>query len=130
MAGIERLKAIGIIREDRSIDYSLILRAVALASKDKYLKQAILRFTFGISYLRRILPETYGWVMEVVPSRSYKINVRSYPINIEDLVKTLSTLKDSHELHHLVYKLVLEGGLRLSHAIYITESFILMRLSR
>jgi intergrase/recombinase len=209
VAGIDRLKAVGIIREDGSIDYSLILQAVALASKDEYLKQAILRFTvenfredlrktLGISlsqvvftwsqgfeeflrerkkrrkimdpetiayyrnlfkkhlegktlsedlisyvinhknkwlrnvfrhyiqylyYLRKISPETYGWLMEIVPSRSYKIDVRSYPINIEDLVKTLSTLRDSHELYYLVYKLMLEGGLRLSHAIHIIESF-------
>jgi len=209
VAGIDRLKAVGIIREDGSIDYSLILQAVALASKDEYLKQAILRFTIenfredlrkmlGLSlsqvmftwsqgfeeflrerkkrrkvldpetiayyrnlfkkylegktlsedlinyvinhknkwlrnvfrhyiqylyYLRKISPETYGWVMEIVPSRSYKMDVRSYPINIEDLVKTLSTLRDNHELYYLVYRLMLEGGLRLSHAIYIIESF-------
>ena len=209
VAGIDRLKAVGIIREDGSIDYSLILQAVALASKDEYLKQAILRFTvenfredlrkmLGLSlsqvvftwsqgfeeflrerkkrrkvmtpdtiryyrnlfkkhlegktlsedlinyvinhknkwlrnvfrhyiqylyYLRKISPETYGWVMEIVPSRSYKMDVRSYPINIEDLVKTLSTLRDNHELYYLVYRLMLEGGLRLSHAIYIIESF-------
>jgi len=209
VAGIDRLKAVGIIREDGSIDYSLILQAVALASKDEYLKQAILRFTvdnfredlrkmLGLSlsqviftwsqgfeeflrerkkrrkimdpetiayyrnlfkkhlegktlsedlinyvinhknkwlrnvfrhyiqylyYLRRISPETYGWVMEIVPSRSYKIDVRSYPINIEDLVKTLSVLRENHELYYLVYRLMLEGGLRLSHAIHIIESF-------
>jgi len=209
VAGIDRLKAVGIIREDGSIDYSLILQAVALASKDEYLRQAILRFTIenfredlrkmlGLSlsqvvftwsqgfeeflrerkkrrkildpetiayyrnlfkkhlegktlsedlinyvinhknkwlrnvfrhyiqylyYLRKISPETYGWVMEIVPSRSYKIDVRSYPISIEDLVKTLSVLRDNHELYYLVYRLMLEGGLRLSHAIYIIESF-------
>jgi len=209
VAGIDRLKAVGIIREDGSIDYSLILQAVALASKDEYLKQAILRFTIenfredlrkmlGISlsqvvftwsqgfeeflrerkkrrkildpetiayyrnlfkkhlegktlsedlinyvinhknkwlrnvfrhyiqylyYLRRISPETYGWVMEIVPSRSYKMDVRSYPISVEDLVKTLSALRENHELYYLVYRLMLEGGLRLSHAIYIIESF-------
>jgi intergrase/recombinase len=61
--------------------------------------------------------------MEIVPSRSYKMDVRSYPINIEDLVKTLSVLRDNHELYYLVYRLMLEGGLRLSHAIYIIESF-------
>jgi len=45
VTGIYRLKAVGIIREDESIDYSLILQTLALASKDEYLKQAILRFT-------------------------------------------------------------------------------------
>jgi hypothetical protein len=43
--GVDRLRAVGIIRDDGSIDYSLILQAVALASRDEYLKQALLKFT-------------------------------------------------------------------------------------
>jgi hypothetical protein len=159
--GVDRLRAVGIIREDGSIDYSLILQAIALAARDEYLKQALLRFTvenfredlrkmLGMSlahvvfqwepgfeeflrerkkrrrvvspgtlsyyrnlfkrylegktlseelvnyvvnhenkwlrnvfrhyiqylyYMRKIPPETYGWLMEVVPSRSYKLNL-------------------------------------------------------
>jgi len=207
--GIDRLRAIGLIRGDGSIDYSLILQAIALATRDEYLKQALLRFTvenfredlrkmLGSSlahvvfkwepgfeeflrerkkrrkiaseetmsyyrslfkrylegktlseelveyvvnhenkwlrnvfrhyvqylyYLRRIPPETYGWLMEVVPSRSYRLDVRSYPISLEDLAKTMNTLRESHELYYLVYRLMLEGGLRLSHAIYIVENY-------
>jgi len=207
--GIDRLRAIGIIRGDGSIDYSLILQAIALATRDEYLKQALLKFTvenfredlrkmLGSSlahvvfkwepgfeeflrerkkrrrvvspgtlsyyrnlfkrflegktlseelveyvvnhenkwlrnvfrhyvqylyYSRRIPPETYGWLMEVVPSRSYKLDVRSYPISLEDLAKTMNTLRESHELYYLVYRLMLEGGLRLSHAIYIVENY-------
>jgi intergrase/recombinase len=207
--GFDRLRAVGIVRGDGSIDYSLILQAVALASRDEYLKQAILRFAVEhfkedlrrmlglvpttikltwdqgfeeflrerkkrmkiksegtmkyyrnlfkkhlegkvlsqdlidyvinypvkwlrnvfrhyiqyLYYTRKISPETYGWIMEVVPSRSYRMDVRSYPVNTEDLVKTIFTLRDSHKLYHLVYRLMLEGGLRLSHAIYIIESF-------
>jgi intergrase/recombinase len=207
--GIDRLRAVGIIRGDGSIDYSLILQAIALATRDEYLKQALLRFTVEnfredlrkmlslslahvvfkwepgfeeflrerkkrrrvvdpetiayyrslfkkhlegktlseeivdyvinhenkwlrnvfrhyiqyLYYLRRIPPETYGWLMEVVPSRSYKLDVRSYPISIEDLAKTMNTLRESHELYYLVYKLMLEGGLRLSHSIYIVENY-------
>jgi len=207
--GIDRLRAIGIIRGDGSIDYSLVLQAIALATRDEYLKQALLKFTvenfredlrkmLGSSlahvvfkwepgfeeflrerkkrrrvaspgtpsyyrnlfkqylegktlseelvdyvvnhenkwlrnvfrhyvqylyYLRRISPETYGWLMEVVPSRSYRLDVRSYPISLEDLAKTMNTLRESHELYYLVYRLMLEGGLRLSHAIYIVENY-------
>jgi hypothetical protein len=188
--GIDRLRAIGVIRGDGSIDYSLVLQAIALATRDEYLKQALLKFTvenfredlrkmLGSSlahvafrwepgfeeflrerkkrrrvvdpatiayykslfkrhlegkalseelvdyvlnhenkwlrnvfrhyiqylyYLRRIPPETYGWLMEVVPSRSYKLDVRSYPISIEDLAKTMKTLRESHELYYLVYR--------------------------
>jgi len=43
--GVDRLRAVGIIREDGSIDYSLILQAIVLAARDEYLKQALLRFT-------------------------------------------------------------------------------------
>jgi len=42
--GVDRLRATGLVREDGSIDYPLILQAVALATHDEYLKQAILRF--------------------------------------------------------------------------------------
>jgi intergrase/recombinase len=207
--GFDRLRAVGIVRDDGSIDYSLILQAVALASKDEYLKQAILRFTVEyfredlrrmlglvpttikltwdkgfeeflrerkkrrkittedtleyyrnlfkkhlegkvlsqdlidyvinhpvkwlrnvfrhyiqyLYYTRRISPETYGWIMEVVPSRSYKMDVRPYPINIEDLARTISTLKRSHRIYYLLYRIMLEGGLRLSHAMHIVRTF-------
>jgi len=43
--GLDRLRAIGIIRVDGSINYSLILQAIALATRDEYLKQALLKFT-------------------------------------------------------------------------------------
>jgi intergrase/recombinase len=207
--GFDRLRAVGIVRDDGSIDYSLILQAVALASKDEYLKQAILRFAVEhfredlrkmlglvpttikltwdkgfeeflrerkkrrrvttedtleyyrnlfkkhlegkvlsqdlidyvinypvkwlrnvfrhyiqyLYYTRKISPETYGWIMEVVPSRSYRMDVRPYPINIEDLVGTLSTLKRSHRIYYLLYRIMLEGGLRLSHAMHIIRTF-------
>jgi|MonGeyMetagenome_1017769.scaffolds.fasta_scaffold77263_3 hypothetical protein len=188
--GVDRLRAIGIIRGGNSIDYSLVLQAIPLATRDEYLKQALLKFTvenfredlrkmLGTSlayvvfkwepgfeeflrerkkrrkivsgetmayyrslfkrylegktlgeelveyvvnhenkwlrnvfrhyvqylyYLRRIPPETYGWLMEVVPSRSYRLDVRRYPISIEDLAKTMNTLRESHELYYLVYR--------------------------
>jgi hypothetical protein len=179
--GFDRLRAAGIVRADGTVDYSLILQAIALATRDGYLKQALLRFTvenfredlrrmLGISlahvvfrwesgfeeflrerkkrrrvtdpetiayyrslferylegrvlseelvnhvvshsnkwlrnvfrhyvqylyYMRRIPPETYGWLMEIVPSRSYRVDVRSYPIDLNDVVRILSTLRGS-----------------------------------
>jgi len=207
--GLDRLRAIGIIHVDGSIDYSLILQAIALATRDEYLKQALLKFTvenfredlrkmLGASlahvvfkwepgfeeflrerkkrkkvaspgtityyrnlfkkhlegkalseelvdyvvnhenkwlrnvfrhyvqylyYSRKIPPETYGWLMEVVPSRSYRLDVRPYPINLEDVAKTLKYLEGSHEPYYLAYRLMLEGGLRLSHALLLIKSF-------
>jgi hypothetical protein len=58
--GFDRLRAVGIVRDDGSIDYSLILQAVALASKDEYLKQAILRF--AVEHFREDLRRMLGLV--------------------------------------------------------------------
>jgi len=73
-------------------------------------------------YLRKIPPETYGWLMEVVPSRSYRLDVRSYPISLDEVRKTMGYLREKHKLYYLVYRLMLEGGLRLSHALYLIEN--------
>ena len=58
-------------------------------------------------YLRKILPETYGWFMEVVPSRSYKLDVRLYPISLEEVKKTMDYLRENHRFYYLVYRLML-----------------------
>lgn len=185
----EKLRAIGVLRNDGTIDYSLALEILAIAKDDEYLKNAILHFVvrefreslkkmLGISfsgiklrwddgferflterkkrkrirdpetlryyhnifkrylegkelseelidyvvnhenrwirnvfrhyirylyYKRAISPETFGWIMEVVPSRSYTLDVRSYPVQIEDVKKTLKQLKNKHPpwLHFL-----------------------------
>jgi intergrase/recombinase len=209
VSGVDRLRALGIVRADGSIDYPLILQAVALASRDEYLKQAILRFAVQnfredlkkmlgvipssvklawdagfeeflmerkkrkkvasqgtlayyrslfkrylegrelsqglidyvvghenrwlrnvfrhyVQYLyhkRAISPEAYGWLMEVIPSRGYRMDIRTYVIEMEDLVKTLHYLRENHELYYLAYRLMIEGGLRLTHAIALIESF-------
>ena len=73
--------------------------------------------------MRRIPPETYGWLMEVVPSRSYRLDVRPYPIGLEDVKKTMEYLRERHELYYLVYRLMLEGGLRLSYALLVLRDF-------
>jgi len=205
----DRLRALGILREDGSVDYGLALEVLALATRDEYLKQAILRFAvenfredlrrmlgLGLAhvvlrwdpgfeeflrerkkrrkvvdpgtiayyrnlfekhlegktlseelvdyvvshpnkwlrnvfrhyvqylyYLRKIPPETYGWLMEVVPSRSYRLDVRPYQIGLEDVARTLRYLRENHDLYYLIYRLMLEGGLRLSHALLVVREF-------
>jgi len=61
--------------------------------------------------------------MEVVPSRSYRLDVRPYPIGLEDVKKTMEYLRERHELYYLVYRLMLEGGLRLSYALLVLRDF-------
>jgi len=40
----DKLKALGIIKENGVVDYGLVLRILAIAARDEYLKNAILRF--------------------------------------------------------------------------------------
>jgi len=204
-----RLRALGILRDDGTIDYSLVLEILATAKSDEYLKNALLRFVvhefredlkkmLGVSfagivlkwdedfenflmerkkrrrvrdpetlkyyktlfkehlegkelseqlidyvvnypnkwlrnvfrhyvqylyYKRKISLETFGWIMEVVPSRSYRLDVRPYLISLDEVKKTMEYLRENHELYYLVYRLMLESGLRLSHALYLIESY-------
>jgi len=205
----DRLRALGVLRDDGTVDYGLALEVLALASSDEYLKNALIQFVvtrfkedvkkaLGVSfagivlhwdegfehflmerkkrrkvrtaetlnyyknlflqhlegkelseelidyvvnhpnkwlrnvlrhyiqylyYKRAISPETFGWIMEVVPSRSYRLDVRPYQIDLSDVVKTLHYLQQHHEKYYLLYRLMLEGGLRLSHAIHIIKTF-------
>jgi len=43
--------------------------------ENKWLRNVFRHYIQYLYYLRRIPPETYGWIMEVVPSRSYKLDV-------------------------------------------------------
>jgi hypothetical protein len=64
IASIDRLRSYGIIRGDGSIDYSLILQAIALAHRDEYLKQALLRFVVENfrEDLRKMLGASYAHI--------------------------------------------------------------------
>ena len=58
VGSFERLKVAGILKDDGSIDYSAILQALALATSDEYLKQAILRF--AVEHFREDLKKMLG----------------------------------------------------------------------
>jgi len=205
----DKLKALGIIKENGAVDYGLVLSILAMAARDEYLKNAILQFVvrefredlrkmLGISFAgiklewsedfeeflmerkrrkkvkdvetlnyykslfmrylqgkelseqlidyvvnhenkwlrnvfrhyiqylyhrRRISPETFGWIMEVVPARSYKLDVRPYQISLEDVRKTLEFLKGKHKTYYIVYSIMLESGARFEHVLKMIESW-------
>jgi intergrase/recombinase len=91
--------------------------------ENKWLRNVFRHYVQYLYYSRKIPPETYGWLMEVVPSRSYRLDVRPYLINLEDVAKTLKYLESNHELYYLAYRLMLEGESRLSHALLLIKSF-------
>ncbi|MEM0006140.1 MAG: integrase [Ignisphaera sp.] len=204
-----RLRSLGIMRDDGTVDYSLVLEILSIARSDEYLKNAVLRFVvqefredirkmLGISFAgiklewsedfenflverkkrrkvrdpetlkyyrnlfkrylegkelseelidyivrhqnkwlrnvfrhyvqylyhkRRIPPETFGWIMEVVPSRGYRLDVRPYQISIEDVRKTLEFLKENHRLYYTVYRVMLESGVRFEHVLEMIRTW-------
>jgi intergrase/recombinase len=91
--------------------------------ENKWLRNVFRHYIQYLYHKRLISPETFGWIMEVVPSRGYKLDVRPYQINLDDVVKALQYLKQHHEKYYLIYRLMLEGGLRLSHAVHIVKTF-------
>lgn len=83
-------------------------------------------FRHYIQYLylkRRVSPEAFGWVMEAVPSRSYRLSVRPYQIRVEDVKSTLDFLRENHEVYYAVYRLMLESGIRRDHAVKLIEGW-------
>jgi len=91
--------------------------------ENKWLRNVFRHYIQYLYHKRLISPETFGWIMEVVPSRGYKLDVRPYQISLEDVVKTLQHLKQHHEKYYLIYRLMIESGLRISHAIHIVKTF-------
>lgn len=103
--------------EGRTLSEELVEYVVS--HPNKWLRNVFRHYIQYLYYTRRISPETFGWLMEVVPSRSYRLDVRPYPIDPEEVEKTVSYLRENHELYYLVYRLMLEGGLRLSHTLLV-----------
>ena len=58
-----------------------------------------------------------------MPSRSYRLDVRPYQVSLEEVKKALQHLQQSHRPYYLLYKLMLEGGLRLLHATQVVKGF-------
>ena len=112
--------------EDKALSEELVDYVVN--HENKWLRNIFRHYVRYLYYLRRILLETYGWLMEVVPSRSYKLDARLYPINLEDVTKTLRHLKENCKLYYPIYKPMLEDELRLSHALLLIKPFSLREL--
>ena len=209
VSGWDRLRALGIVKEDGTIDYGLALKIIALASRDEYLKNALLKFVvrefkeevrkmLGLSFAgvklewdegfevflterkrrrkvrdretlkyykslfekhlqgkelseelidyvvnhpnkwlrnvfrhyiqylyfkRRISPEAFGWMMEIVPSRSYRLDVRPYTISWEEVRRTFSFLRERHVIYYAIYRVMLESGARFTHVLKMIEAW-------
>jgi len=59
--------------------------------------------------------------MEVVPSRSYKLDVCPYSIKLEDVEKTLDHLKKGHKVYYTVYRVMLKSGMHFEQILAMIE---------
>jgi hypothetical protein len=62
--------------EGKVLTYELVNYVVN--HENEWLRNVFRHYAQYLYYKRAISPETYGWLMEVVPSRSYKMDVRPY----------------------------------------------------
>ncbi|MEM0235986.1 integrase [Thermofilum sp.] len=90
---------------------------------NKWLRNVFRHYVQYLFYKRVIDPETWGWLIEVVPSRRYRLDVRPYQITLEDVRKTLNFLREHHELYYVLYRLMLESGARFEHVLEMLRSW-------
>jgi hypothetical protein len=79
-------------------------------NKNKWLRNVFRHYIQFLYMKRKISPETFGWTMEAVPSRSYRLSVRPYQIDIEDVKRTPVFLRKNHEVYYMIYRIMLSQG--------------------
>jgi len=91
--------------------------------ENKWLRNIARHYIQYLYYKRGISPEAYGWLMNVIPSRSYRIYVKRYKIEDEDIRNTFKFLRENHEIYYIVYRLMLESGARYMHILRMIRDF-------
>jgi intergrase/recombinase len=72
---------------------------------------------------REIDNEFAEWVLKKVPTRRYKVSVKIHEISFEDVRKALKVLSEKDLKLYWLYRLLLESGIRLAHALELIENW-------
>ena len=91
--------------------------------KNKWVRNVFRHYIQYLYFKRKIPLETYGWIMEVVPSRRYEREVKIFKIDLELLRKTIEFLRKNHELYYLYYLIMYYSGIRLEHVVKLVENY-------
>jgi len=91
--------------------------------KNKWLRNIFRHYMQYLYFKRKIPIETYGWIMEVVPSRTYENKVRIFKIDLDLFKKTMVYLREKHELYYLYYLIMYYSGIRLGHVVKLVETY-------
>jgi intergrase/recombinase len=93
------------------------------AERNGWLRNVFRHYVGYLHRRRAVSPEFLGWVLEAVPARSYHLDVRPYSIDEGEVRRTLEFLRENHRRYYLLYRLMLEGGLRVEHALRLAREF-------
>ncbi|RLG74436.1 MAG: integrase, partial [Thermoprotei archaeon] len=91
--------------------------------RNKWLRNIFRHYIQYLYHKRKIPLETFGWVMEVVPARTYEDKVKIFRIDLDLLRKTMEFLKQRHELYYLYYLLMYFSGIRLEHVVRLVAEY-------
>ena len=91
--------------------------------KNKWLRNVFRHYIRYLYFRRKIPLETFGWIMEVVSSRTYEGRVRIFKIDVELFKKTMDFLRERHELYYTYYLIMYYSGIRLEHVVKLVETY-------
>ncbi|MEM1911329.1 MAG: integrase, partial [Sulfolobales archaeon] len=107
--------------EGRELSEELVDYVVS--HENGWLRNVFRHYVQYLYYRRKIPLETFGWLMEVVPSRGYRAGVRVFEIDLELFEATLRHLKERHDLYYLYFLLMYYSGIRLEHVVKLVATF-------
>ena len=86
-------------------------------SGNQWLRVVFRHYSWYLYTRGEISHQTLFWILTRVPGRRTEKSPRNPVIDIEKLRRTLSYLRENHERYYLLYRLMLESGLRFEHAL-------------
>ncbi|MCD6301829.1 MAG: integrase [Staphylothermus sp.] len=91
--------------------------------KEGWVRNVFRHYVRYLRYKGEISGDTRDWILERVPGRSFKKDVRSYQIMLEDVRRTMEFLRENHTTYYILYRLMLESGIRFFHALELLASW-------
>jgi len=107
--------------EGRELSEELVDYVVS--HENGWLRNVFRHYVQYLYYRRKIPLETFGWLMEVVPSRGYRAGVRVFEIDLELFEVSLRYLRERCDLYYLYFLLMYYSGIRLEHVVKLVATF-------
>ncbi len=106
--------------EGEVLDEALVERASDLPDWARVVFRHYLKW---LMLERKVDSDFAKWALKKVPSRRYKVNIAVHEISIEEVREALEVLKEENRKVYWLYRLMLESGLRLAHALELVANW-------